>query len=116
MVIRPFHPGLLDHLNDVHQNVRHAGIEEFARYSRATYRTVYRWHQFFGPQLHYYPSIAYAGLGLFHVHLFIENGTTSWTEFPYAVQALWTNHGPADSFTGSGKPSGRQGKNRDRWP
>jgi hypothetical protein len=29
------------------------------------------------------------------VHLFIENGTTTWTEFPYAVQALWTNHGPA---------------------
>ena len=26
----------------------------------------------------------------------------------------WTNHGPADTFTGSGKASGRQGKDRDR--
>jgi hypothetical protein len=27
----------------------------------------------------------------------------------------WENHGPADTFTGSGRPSGRQGKDRDRW-
>ena len=26
----------------------------------------------------------------------------------------WTNHGPAETFTGSGKPSGRQGKDRKR--
>jgi hypothetical protein len=26
----------------------------------------------------------------------------------------WENHGPADTFTGSGKPSGRRGKDRDR--
>jgi hypothetical protein len=27
----------------------------------------------------------------------------------------WTNHGPASSFTGSGKPSGQRGKDRGRW-
>lgn len=27
----------------------------------------------------------------------------------------WTNHGPAETFTGSGKASGRRGKDRDRW-
>lgn len=27
----------------------------------------------------------------------------------------WTNHGPVDTFTGSGKPSGRRGKDRDQW-
>ena len=26
----------------------------------------------------------------------------------------WTNHGPASSFTGSGKSRGRRGKDRDR--
>lgn len=27
----------------------------------------------------------------------------------------WTNHGPAGSFTASGKPSGQRGKDRGRW-
>jgi hypothetical protein len=33
-----------------------------------------------------------------------------WAQNP---DGSWTNHGPADSFTGSGKPSGRRGKDRD---
>jgi hypothetical protein len=34
-----------------------------------------------------------------------------WAQNP---DGSWTNHGPADTFTGSGKASGRQGKDRDR--
>jgi hypothetical protein len=34
-----------------------------------------------------------------------------WAEDP---NGNWTNHGPADTFTGSGKPSGRRGRDRDR--
>jgi RHS repeat-associated protein len=34
-----------------------------------------------------------------------------WAENP---DGSWTNHGPAGSFTGSGQPSGRRGKDRDR--
>jgi hypothetical protein len=35
-----------------------------------------------------------------------------WKQHP---DGSWSNHGPAESFTGSGKPSGRRGKDRDRW-
>lgn len=34
-----------------------------------------------------------------------------WLQNP---DGTWTNHGPADSFTGSGKASGRRGKDRDQ--
>jgi hypothetical protein len=34
-----------------------------------------------------------------------------WAQKP---DGSWENHGPADTFTGSGKPSGRRGKDRDR--
>jgi hypothetical protein len=35
-----------------------------------------------------------------------------WAQNP---DGSWTNHGAAETFTGSGKPSGRRGKDRDRW-
>jgi hypothetical protein len=35
-----------------------------------------------------------------------------WAQSP---DGSWTNHGPVDIFTGSGKPSGRRGKDRDQW-
>jgi hypothetical protein len=35
-----------------------------------------------------------------------------WAQHP---DGSWTNHGPAENFTGSGKPKGRRGKDRDRW-
>jgi hypothetical protein len=35
-----------------------------------------------------------------------------WQQHP---DGTWTNHGPAKSPTGSGKPSGRRGKDRERW-
>lgn len=34
-----------------------------------------------------------------------------WAQKP---DGSWENHGPAETFTGSGKPSGRRGKDRDR--
>jgi hypothetical protein len=34
-----------------------------------------------------------------------------WAQKP---DGSWENHGPAESYTGSGKPSGRRGKDRDR--
>jgi hypothetical protein len=34
-----------------------------------------------------------------------------WQQHP---DGSWTNHGPADSYTGSGRPSGRRGKDRER--
>jgi hypothetical protein len=35
-----------------------------------------------------------------------------WAQHP---DGSWTNHGSAEQFTGSGKPGGRRGKDRDRW-
>lgn len=35
-----------------------------------------------------------------------------WSQNP---DGSWTNHGSAGSFTGSGRPSGRRGKDRDQW-
>jgi hypothetical protein len=35
-----------------------------------------------------------------------------WARHP---DGSWTNYGPAEQFTGSGKPGGRRGKDRDRW-
>jgi hypothetical protein len=35
-----------------------------------------------------------------------------WVQNP---DSSWTNHGDAKAFTGSGRPSGRRGKDRDRW-
>ncbi len=41
----------------------------------------------------------------------IDPDDNVWGENP---DGSWTNHGPAGNFTGSGKPSGRKGKDRRR--
>lgn len=41
----------------------------------------------------------------------ISPGNEVWTQNP---DGTWTNYGPAGDYTGSGQPSGRTGRDRDR--
>ncbi len=41
----------------------------------------------------------------------IDPSDNVWSQNP---NGTWTNHGPASNYTGSGKPKGRRGRDRDR--
>jgi hypothetical protein len=44
----------------------------------------------------YRPRVAYAGLGLVHVHVFIKNAPESWLQYPYAIDRAWTVDRPGN--------------------
>lgn len=82
-------PRALRLLNRVHQTREALGLEQLSR-RVGKRRSVYRWMQRLRAHVTYYPRIAFAGLGLAHVHLFIGDAGTEWCSYPYAIEAAWT--------------------------
>jgi hypothetical protein len=75
-------------LTRVHKTREALGLEELSRHVGKR-RSVYRWMQRLREHVTYYPRIAYAGLGLVHVHLFITSADATWFSYPYAVDRAW---------------------------
>ena len=71
-------------------NMREAVGLEYLSLRIGKRRSVYRWMQRLRGHVTYYPRIAFAGLGLVHVHLFISNAGGEWFSYPYAIDAAWT--------------------------
>lgn len=76
-------------LNRVHQTREAVGLEHLSR-RIGSRRAVYRWMQRLREHVTYYPRIAFAGLGLANVHLFISNAEEAWLTYPYAIERAWT--------------------------
>jgi hypothetical protein len=82
-------PRALRLLNEVHRTREAIGLEGLSR--RMGNRTsVYRWMHHLREHVTYYPRIAYTGLGLVHVHLFISDAAPEWFAYPYAIDRAWT--------------------------
>jgi hypothetical protein len=64
-------------------------LEHFSR-RIGNRRSVYRWMQHLRDHVTYYPRIAFGGLGLVHVHLFISDAGGEWFSYPYAIEHAWT--------------------------
>jgi hypothetical protein len=76
-------------LSLVHHTREAVGLEQLScRVGKR--RSVYRWMQRLREHVIYYPRIAFAGLGLAHVHLFISNAGSDWFSYPYAIDRAWT--------------------------
>lgn len=85
-----FQPSVLRFLLLVHRAPRAVGVEELAREDNVPdARTLYRWQRQLADDLIYYPSVSFGALGLTHLHLFIDDPTPGWEDFPYAVAADW---------------------------
>lgn len=56
-------------------------------------RTLYRWRCSLGCGLNYFPSLNLSGLGLVHVHLFLDGAIDDWLELPVVLSASWVNRG-----------------------
>src|ERR1043166_5638930 len=81
---------LLQFLSILYDAPRAMGIEEFARANRQfTARSVYRWQAELSDHLLFYPSVAFRALGLTTIHLFIDDPSPVWKEFPYAIRGEW---------------------------
>lgn len=76
-------------LSRVHQTREAIGLEHLS-HRIGKRRSVYRWMQRLREHVTYYPRIAFAGLGLAHVHLFISNAGSEWFNYPYAIDRVWT--------------------------
>jgi hypothetical protein len=76
-------------LNRVHNTREAVGLEQLSR-RVGKRRSVYRWMQRLREHVTYYPRIAFAGLGLAHVHLFIDDAGDEWLSYPYAIEGAWT--------------------------
>jgi hypothetical protein len=76
-------------LNRVHETCEAVGLEQLSR-RVGRRRSVYRWMQRLREHVTYYPRIAFAGLGLAHVHLFIDDAGSDWCSYPYAIEGAWT--------------------------
>jgi hypothetical protein len=78
----------------VHHAPRALGTEELARtLDVPDARTLYRWQDEFADDLIYYPSVSFRALGLEHWHLYIDDPSTAWAGFEYAISGEWvTNH------------------------
>ena len=84
------HKQLMQFLSMLYDAPRAMGIEEFARTNkRFTARSLYRWQAELHEHLVFYPSVAFRALGLSTLHLFIDDPSPAWSEFPYAVRAEW---------------------------
>jgi len=81
---------LLQFLSVLHHSPKAMGIEEFARQNRSlTARSVYRWQAALHDDLLFYPCVAFRSLGLTSLHLFIDDPSPAWLEFPYAIRGKW---------------------------
>jgi hypothetical protein len=88
-------PSILQFLNVVHRAPRALGIEELARTEKVPdARTLYRWQRALADDLLYYPSVYFRALGLEHLHLFIDDPSTEWEEFAYAIAGEWVIRHP----------------------
>lgn len=76
-------------LSQVHKTCEAIGLEHLSR-RLGKRRSVYRWMHRLRKQVTYYPRIAFAGLGLAHVHLFIDDTGDEWLSYPYAIEGAWT--------------------------
>lgn len=84
------HKHLLQFLGILYDSPKAMGIEEFARTNRKfTTRSLYRWQAELSDDLLFYPSVAFRPLGLSTLHLFIDDPTPGWQEFPYAIRGEW---------------------------
>src|SRR3954467_15943387 len=97
VMVVAFQPNVLRFVHALHRSERTDGIDTFLRTrpSLVSSRNVCRWHRALVEALTYYPSVAYAALGLTHVHLIIEDPRTRWEQWPYAVRASWLVASPA---------------------
>jgi hypothetical protein len=75
-------------LNRMNQTSDAVGLEQLSR-RIGSRRSVYRWIRHLRGHLIYYPRIAYAGLGLVHVHLFISDAGPEWFSYPYDIDRAW---------------------------
>jgi hypothetical protein len=80
-------------LNRVHHTREAIGLERLSR-RIGNRRAVYRWMRCLREHVTYYPRVAFTGLGLAHVHLFIRNAEPDWFRYPYAVERVWTIDSP----------------------
>jgi hypothetical protein len=81
---------LLQFLSVLYDSPKAMGIEEFARTNRSfTARSLYRWQAELSDDLIFYPSVAFRSLGLSTMHLFIDDPSPIWREFPYAIRGEW---------------------------
>ena len=86
---------LLQFLGSLYDAPRAMGIEEFARTNKEfTARSLYRWQAELSQDLLFYPSVAFEALGLNTVHLFIDDPSPVWQEFPYAIRGEWVVRHP----------------------
>lgn len=84
------HKHLLQFLGILYDSPKAMGIEEFARTNRRfTARSLYRWQAELSDDLLFYPSVAFRSLGLATLHLFIDDPSPMWQEFPYAIRGEW---------------------------
>jgi hypothetical protein len=83
-------------LNRVHNTREAVGLEHLSR-RIGKRRSVYRWMQRLRKHVTYFPRIAFASLGLVHVHLFISDAAESWFAYPYAIEHAWTIDRPGHS-------------------
>lgn len=76
-------------LNRIHDTRAAVGVEHLSQHMGSR-RAFYRWMRRLRKDVTYYPRVAFAGLGLVHVHLFIRNAATEWFAYPYAIERAWT--------------------------
>jgi len=81
---------LLQFLSTLYDAPQAMGLEEFARTNKQFIaRSLYRWQAERKDDLLFYPSVAFRSLGLCTMHLFIDDPSPAWKEFPYAIRAEW---------------------------
>ena len=82
-------PRALRLLSRLHKVREAVGLEELSHHVGKR-RSVYRWMRRLREHVTYYPRIAYTGMGLVHVHLFIRGAGAEWFSYPYAIDRGWT--------------------------
>lgn len=82
-------------LRALHQTPRAVGTEDLAGLpGMPGRRTLYRWQRSLDQQLIYYPNVALSAFGLVHVHVFLDDPSSAWGEWPYTVRSRWVVRGP----------------------
>ena len=79
----------------VHHAPRALGTEELARtLDVPDARTLYRWQDAFAEELIYFPSVSFRALGLEHWHVFVDDPSSAWEDFEYAISGEWVTSRP----------------------
>jgi hypothetical protein len=84
-MVRAFHPDLLTLLGTIHQETRPLNPDVLARRLNLDRSTIYWWHRQLGAALVYYPHLAFARLGLTHLHLFVPAQHARLLAAPYGI-------------------------------